>query len=180
MDDEVEDGEFRQCFALAGGESNSQESRTIRISLGIEKSPSRSLNFMERIVHGDDKLMAQGFQFGSTLDRPIANIPNQRKDQEGIGALNLLVQLKLDHFLVCQSFLNLWRAASLVSLMRERSDHRPILLTTTPMDFGPISFKVYNSWLEFPGLMKRIQNLCKRFKFYGPADMALATKLKKL
>ncbi|KAD3067754.1 hypothetical protein E3N88_35634 [Mikania micrantha] len=82
---------------------------------------------------------------------------------------------KLDRFLVSRIK---WPMAASLAISREYSDHSPIILSTNSTDFGPIHFKLYNSWLSFPGIMDHIQHLCYSFKFSGPADLALATKLK--
>ncbi|MFS8018660.1 putative RNA-directed DNA polymerase [Helianthus anomalus] len=85
---------------------------------------------------------------------------------------------KLDRFLVCLGFLERWPTASVLALDRDVSDHRPILLSTIPSDFGHIPFRCYNSWMELPGFMELVKNLCHNFVFNGPADMALTVKLR--
>ncbi|XP_021991982.2 uncharacterized protein LOC110888782 [Helianthus annuus] len=84
---------------------------------------------------------------------------------------------KLDRFLVCLGFMEKWPTASVMALTREASDHRPILLSTTPTDFGHIPFRCFISWLEVPGFMDLIKHLCQSFVFNGPADLALSVKL---
>ena len=54
---------------------------------------------------------------------------------------------KLDRFLVCDSFLDRWPDASCSILPKGTSDHCPILLSCTEVDFGPIPFKFFNSWV---------------------------------
>ncbi|XP_022007348.1 uncharacterized protein LOC110906539 [Helianthus annuus] len=78
---------------------------------------------------------------------------------------------KLEWFLVCLGFLEKWPMAS---------DHRPILLSTLPSDFGHIPFRCFNSWLEIPGFLDMVKKCCLSFVFNGPADMALAVKLRGL
>ncbi|XP_022019795.1 uncharacterized protein LOC110919855 [Helianthus annuus] len=60
---------------------------------------------------------------------------------------------KLDRFLVCLGFLERWSMATVLALNRDVSDHRPILLSTIPSDFGHIPFRCYNSWMEIPGFI---------------------------
>ncbi|KAM0001698.1 putative RNA-directed DNA polymerase [Helianthus debilis subsp. tardiflorus] len=85
---------------------------------------------------------------------------------------------KLDRYLVCRGFMNNWAGASLVALSNYISDHCPILLSTTPIDYGPIPTRIFNSWLEMPGLMDYVDNSFATFRFNGRADLGLATKLK--
>ncbi|KAF5791018.1 putative RNA-directed DNA polymerase [Helianthus annuus] len=85
---------------------------------------------------------------------------------------------KLDRVLVCSGFRDLWPTSSVTALSRYVSDHSPVLLTTTPTDYGHIPFRFFNSWLEIPGFRDHVAGLCCSFSFIGPSDLALATKLK--
>ncbi|KAM0062514.1 putative Endonuclease/exonuclease/phosphatase superfamily [Helianthus debilis subsp. tardiflorus] len=85
---------------------------------------------------------------------------------------------KLDRFLVCVGFMENWPEAAVTALDRLYSDHRPILLSTTPSDFGHIPFRFYNSWLEFHGFVDFVLVKCNQFTFNGSGDLALATKLR--
>ncbi|XP_022008292.1 uncharacterized protein LOC110907651 [Helianthus annuus] len=58
---------------------------------------------------------------------------------------------KLDRFLVCLGFMERWPKASVLALNRDASDHRPILMSTVPSDFGHTPFRCFNSWMEMPG-----------------------------
>ncbi|XP_024974939.1 uncharacterized protein LOC112513048 [Cynara cardunculus var. scolymus] len=55
---------------------------------------------------------------------------------------------KWDRFLVSHNFLDIWPKASVVALPFLYSDHCPVLLDGCREDFGPIPFKLYNSWLH--------------------------------
>ncbi|XP_022019626.1 uncharacterized protein LOC110919671 [Helianthus annuus] len=85
---------------------------------------------------------------------------------------------KLDRFLVCIGFVESWPGTVLTALDRRYSDHRPLLLSTTPTNFGPVPFRFYNSWLEKQGFMEFVINKCNQFSFIGPGDLALSTKLR--
>ncbi|GKA68868.1 RNA-directed DNA polymerase, eukaryota, reverse transcriptase zinc-binding domain protein [Tanacetum coccineum] len=54
---------------------------------------------------------------------------------------------KLDRFLASNSFAPILQKVSGHVLDCHISDHRPILLTSMSVDFGPTPFKFYNSWL---------------------------------
>ncbi|MFS7997684.1 putative RNA-directed DNA polymerase [Helianthus anomalus] len=85
---------------------------------------------------------------------------------------------KLDRFLVCIGFVENWPGAALTALDRLYSDHRPLLLSTNPCDFGHIPFRFYNSWFEMHGFVDFVMIKCNQFAFNGPGDLALATKLR--
>lgn len=52
---------------------------------------------------------------------------------------------KLDRFLVCSEFSNLFPHVSATALPRDKSDHCPILLSQSRANFGPLPFKLFNS-----------------------------------
>ncbi|KAJ0780983.1 putative RNA-directed DNA polymerase [Helianthus annuus] len=85
---------------------------------------------------------------------------------------------KLDRFLVCLGFRERWPNAAVIALDREVSDHRPIVLSSVQTDFGHIPFRFFNSWFEFPGFLDFVLFKCGVFNFSGPADLALAIKLR--
>ncbi|KAJ0546757.1 putative RNA-directed DNA polymerase [Helianthus annuus] len=59
---------------------------------------------------------------------------------------------KIDRVLVCDVFMNKWPNAKLEALPRHLSDHNPLLLTCVTKDYGPIPFRLYNSWLMKAGI----------------------------
>ncbi|PWA41586.1 hypothetical protein CTI12_AA459190 [Artemisia annua] len=54
---------------------------------------------------------------------------------------------KIDRILVSHHFITKWPNAQVLALQRELSDHCPLVLKTHSVDFGPIPFKFFNSWL---------------------------------
>ncbi|GKD87971.1 cytochrome P450 [Tanacetum coccineum] len=65
---------------------------------------------------------------------------------------------KLDRILVSPHFTSKWPNANLLALPRELSDHCPLVLKSHSMDYGPIPFKLFNSWLldsDFPAIVSR-------------------------
>nr|GEU49601.1 RNA-directed DNA polymerase, eukaryota [Tanacetum cinerariifolium] len=65
---------------------------------------------------------------------------------------------KLDRFLVSKNLLNTCPNISVVTLYRYLSDHRPILLRETYVDYGPIPFKVYHYWFDIEGFNKIVED----------------------
>ena len=55
---------------------------------------------------------------------------------------------KLDRFLVNDFFVDKWPSANLIALPRLFSDHCPWLMDTGIRDYGPVPFKMFNSWLS--------------------------------
>lgn len=72
------------------------------------------------------------------------------------------------------------RRQHFTALPREYSDHCPLVLQTTSIDFGPSPFRFFNSWLSYPGLSELILDTVSSFHFIGPPDKSLATKLRKI
>ncbi|PWA19483.1 cytochrome P450 [Artemisia annua] len=70
---------------------------------------------------------------------------------------NLGSQLsKLDRILVSSHFMDRWPNSNVLALPREFSDHTPLLLNLYCDDYGPIPFKMFNSWLaheDFPNVL---------------------------
>ncbi|KAL4589627.1 hypothetical protein LXL04_002535 [Taraxacum kok-saghyz] len=85
---------------------------------------------------------------------------------------------KLDRILVCASFLANYPNSSLLALPREHSDHSPILLRTSFMDFGAIPFRFFNSWLERDDFEVLVKDAWTSFEGMGAPDRLLADKLK--
>ncbi|KAJ0527046.1 putative RNA-directed DNA polymerase [Helianthus annuus] len=65
---------------------------------------------------------------------------------------------KIDRVLVCEDFMCLWPYAKCIALNRYLSDHSPILLSCSTLDFGPPPFRFYNSWLDIPGIEDVVNN----------------------
>nr|GFA68303.1 hypothetical protein [Tanacetum cinerariifolium] len=65
---------------------------------------------------------------------------------------------KFDRILVSPHFTSKWPNANLLALPIELSDHCPLVLKSHSMDYGPIPFKLFNSWLldsDFPTIVSR-------------------------
>lgn len=87
---------------------------------------------------------------------------------------------KLDRFLVCDGFKNRWPNASVTVLPRRCSDHRPILLKVLACDFGPIPFRVFNSWLDKPGFSEMVSKAYREATVLGPPDLKFMRRLKEV
>lgn len=85
---------------------------------------------------------------------------------------------KLDRFLICPEFYNLFPQATVTVLPREKSDHSPILLSHSDVNFGAIPFKLFNSWMVRNGFDEVIIKACSNFVGFGNPDSRLLNKLK--
>ncbi|XP_021998584.1 uncharacterized protein LOC110895568 [Helianthus annuus] len=68
---------------------------------------------------------------------------------------------KLDRFLVNVEFMFWWPMAKAAVQERGASDHCPITLSCNIVDFGPIPFKFFNSWLGDQNVAKIVSNKIK-------------------
>ncbi|XP_052620998.1 uncharacterized protein LOC128126882 [Lactuca sativa] len=68
------------------------------------------------------------------------------------------------------------------TLPRDKSDHCPILLSQSKANFGPLPFKLFNSWLTRQGFNEGVSKACREFIGFGPPppppDSRLLNKLK--
>lgn len=85
---------------------------------------------------------------------------------------------RIDRILVCPEFLNHWSEACYSALPRFLSDHAPLILTTTYQDFGPVPFKLFNSWMSRPDFDSLILKANEEFVFNGSPDQVFLEKLK--
>ncbi|GJS62004.1 RNA-directed DNA polymerase, eukaryota, reverse transcriptase zinc-binding domain protein [Tanacetum coccineum] len=70
----------------------------------------------------------------------------------------MIMESKLDRFLVSDSLLCNFPRISSVTLDRYLSDHRPILMRDSIYDYGPIPFKFYHYWFEIDGFDKLVED----------------------
>ena len=59
---------------------------------------------------------------------------------------------KIDRILLSAGFLSTWPNPAVVALPRLYSDHNPLILDTGRVDFGPVPFRFFNSWLSMDDL----------------------------
>nr|GEX05023.1 putative RNA-directed DNA polymerase, eukaryota, reverse transcriptase zinc-binding domain protein [Tanacetum cinerariifolium] len=65
---------------------------------------------------------------------------------------------KLDRFFISDNVWNSFPNLSAITLDRYLSDHRPILLRESVVDYGPSPFKFYHHWLEVDGFRKFVED----------------------
>ncbi|KAJ0949340.1 putative Endonuclease/exonuclease/phosphatase superfamily [Helianthus annuus] len=87
---------------------------------------------------------------------------------------------KLDKIFVCDLFLKKWPFATLKVLWRGWSDHCPVTLVCEALDFGPIPFKLYNSWIGSKDLEDIVIANINLQSREGKGDVELAKVLKNI
>ncbi|GJY77675.1 RNA-directed DNA polymerase, eukaryota [Tanacetum coccineum] len=58
---------------------------------------------------------------------------------------------KLDRFLISEGLISIFPSLAAICLDRRLSDHRPILLRESSVDYGPTPFRVFHSWFTKDG-----------------------------
>nr|GEZ40436.1 putative RNA-directed DNA polymerase, eukaryota, reverse transcriptase zinc-binding domain protein [Tanacetum cinerariifolium] len=58
---------------------------------------------------------------------------------------------KLDRFLISEGLISIFPSLAAICLDRRLSDHRPILLLESTVDYGPTPFRVFHSWFTKEG-----------------------------
>nr|GEZ01087.1 cytochrome P450 [Tanacetum cinerariifolium] len=81
---------------------------------------------------------------------------------------------RLDRILVSEDVMNIVLNLMAISIDRLISDHRPIILKQSNIDFGSIPFKLYNSWLSISKFDNMITKAWDQSHgISGPNDMLL-------
>lgn len=87
---------------------------------------------------------------------------------------------KIDRFLACNGFLAWWSMASVMALPRLHSDHSLVILVSEFLDYGPIPFRFFNSWLQLEVLGDIVQMSWNVSIEESRADKLVLLKLKRL
>ncbi|KAD3642329.1 hypothetical protein E3N88_31553 [Mikania micrantha] len=88
--------------------------------------------------------------------------------------------IKIDRFLVCGGFVSQWPNATVTALDREVSDHCPLILKTSEVDFGPTPFKFFNTWLKKDGIDDIVNQAALSSLVIGQPDVVLLAKLRNI
>ncbi|GJY51536.1 RNA-directed DNA polymerase, eukaryota [Tanacetum coccineum] len=75
---------------------------------------------------------------------------------------------KLDRFLVSEGIFSSFPSLLATCLDRHLSDHRPILLNESLVDYGPIPFRVYHSWFKREGFDDMVHSAWNSFSHSDP------------
>ncbi|GJY75790.1 RNA-directed DNA polymerase, eukaryota [Tanacetum coccineum] len=65
---------------------------------------------------------------------------------------------KLDRFLIFEGLMAMNPTLSCLCLDRHLSDHRPIIMFESLLDYGPTPFRMFHSWFEMEGFYKFVED----------------------
>ncbi|GKB37452.1 RNA-directed DNA polymerase, eukaryota [Tanacetum coccineum] len=83
---------------------------------------------------------------------------------------------KLERFLVSEGLLALFPYLSGICLDRHLSDHRPILMCESVLDYGPTPFCMYHSWFKIEGFNKFVEDSWNSMNISDPNAMICLKK----
>ncbi|GJT99100.1 RNA-directed DNA polymerase, eukaryota, reverse transcriptase zinc-binding domain protein [Tanacetum coccineum] len=129
---------------------------------------NRLLQFMSNheghfVLFGDLNEVRDESERGTEFHRPPANNFNAFITDAGLLELPLggrnftwmnkagSKMSKLDRFLISQHVTDIFPDVKVMALPRGWSDHSPILLYCDKIDYGPVPFKFFHSWLQREG-----------------------------
>ncbi|GJX27138.1 putative RNA-directed DNA polymerase, eukaryota, reverse transcriptase zinc-binding domain protein [Tanacetum coccineum] len=95
---------------------------------------------------------------GSLYDLPLGGHAFTRISSDGEKLS------RLDRFLISDNLAAALPNMHATAMNRMISDHRAIILQHSDMDFGPIPFKLFNSWLQAPDFDDVIRNAWENFQ----------------
>ncbi|KHN31803.1 hypothetical protein glysoja_049476, partial [Glycine soja] len=93
---------------------------------------------------------------------------------------NGTIMSKLDRFLLSDEWLSQWPYTTQFVLDRDFSDHCPILLRSSIIDWGPKPFKVMDCWLKDKGFQNMVAHSWGNYHPSGWGGYVLKQKLKSL
>ncbi|XP_022030458.1 uncharacterized protein LOC110931369 [Helianthus annuus] len=85
---------------------------------------------------------------------------------------------KIDRVLVCDGFMSRWPYAIFKAMTRELSDHSPLILSCSQVDFGPSPFKLFNYWMEMDGFVEVVNDAVREAATFKYGDKAILDLLK--
>ncbi|PNX96151.1 cysteine-rich receptor-like protein kinase, partial [Trifolium pratense] len=87
---------------------------------------------------------------------------------------------RIDRFLISDQWVNCWGASSVWVLDRDVSDHCPLVLKSSVVDWGPKPFRFNNHWLEDKDFKKVVEEAWGGQVINGWMGFAMKEKLKGL
>ncbi|GJW41234.1 RNA-directed DNA polymerase, eukaryota [Tanacetum coccineum] len=86
---------------------------------------------------------------------------------------------KIDRFLISEGLINSCPNLATITLERFLSDHKPILMSESHFDYGPVSFRFFNYWFKLEGFDNFIESTWNEANVYNSnAMLKLMIKLK--
>ncbi|PWA52585.1 RNA-directed DNA polymerase, eukaryota [Artemisia annua] len=142
------------------------------------------------VIFGDlNEVRVESERYGIEFSRSAANVFNTFIDDARLfkpvlGGRNFTwmnkagtKMSKLDRFLISQHVMDVFTDVKVTALPRGWSDHTPIMLHCDKVDYGPIPFKFFHSWLQRDGFNDCIKMAYNECSLINP-HMPLHQKLK--
>nr|GEU64063.1 RNA-directed DNA polymerase, eukaryota [Tanacetum cinerariifolium] len=125
----------------------------------------------ETVVFGDfNEVRTKQERFGSSFNIQVANVFNKCISLAGLVDIPLggysytwahksaSKMSKLDCFLILEGLLIEFPHLYGLCLDRHLSDHRPIIMFESKLDYGPIPFRMFHSWFSIEGFDKFVKD----------------------
>ncbi|KAJ9549508.1 hypothetical protein OSB04_022051 [Centaurea solstitialis] len=145
------------------------------------------------VLFGDfNEVREEGERLGSRFSRSGAKAFNDFIINAGLSEIRCggrrftrfssdgLKLSKLDHILVSHSFFSVWVNPSVEILPRVYSDHCPLFLSSLSVNFGPLPFKFFNSWLSIVSLDEVVVSSWSSSRFSNPSANAVVRLVARL
>ncbi|PWA87600.1 Endonuclease/exonuclease/phosphatase [Artemisia annua] len=160
-------------FSNGGLESNNvsaevEETLKVGNSIGfdMEDASIHVRNIVEDLVTPSEESERKGTEFDPNTTYSFNKFIDDAELQEVImGARNFTrinrkgTKLsKLDRFLISYEVLHAWPSIHCTALPRKFLDHCPILMESNFVDFDPVPFKFFNSWLNEDSINLLVQS----------------------
>lgn len=83
---------------------------------------------------------------------------------------------QLDKFLVCNKWMKVWPISTQYLMKRSFSDHCPLILKNSIVDWEPKLFRVLNFWFMESGFMEDVGKWWESFELHGRVAFVLKEK----
>ncbi|GKB65918.1 RNA-directed DNA polymerase, eukaryota, reverse transcriptase zinc-binding domain protein, partial [Tanacetum coccineum] len=107
---------------------------------------------------------------GSLYDLPLGGHAFTRISSDGEKLS------RLDRFLITDNLATILPNIHATAMDRMISDHQAIILQHSLIDFGPVPFKLFNSWLQAPDFDNTIKNAWDNFQCKDGFNMQIKFK----
>ncbi|XP_058757340.1 uncharacterized protein LOC131630577 [Vicia villosa] len=87
---------------------------------------------------------------------------------------------RIDRILLSEGIIKLWNAVAQVTGKRDVSNHRPVWVKSSNVDWGPKPFKVFKCWFEHGDFLKFVKTEWNSHNEDGTSAFVLKEKLKRL
>ncbi|XP_058756407.1 uncharacterized protein LOC131629638 [Vicia villosa] len=87
---------------------------------------------------------------------------------------------RLDRFLISDGIIQWWKIVAQCSGSRDISDHRPVLIKTSNLDWGPKPFKVFNTWFQHKDFICFVKSAWDSFHVRGKKFFVIREKFRLL